>query len=549
MNKSLLSLLTFVLTAFLSASFVSCAKDDDNYDEDGNIKPDVEVSDPEGTIQLYMMSGDIEHATKLDDNFYIGSDNNFYGRYCVSFGKVNGLGNVSYIPTTGWAENVAVIPGNGYVFCNKYDYSFYRVYVTNIITDVNGGVLGAEIKYQTPFKGKDEEILVDKDSLLFPSGGGTRKLVFKSSGVTLFNVETDIPKWCSVKKISTYSQPFLTNGIEITARGNMDDNKISGKITLTTLYGEKTVINVTIAERILEGDGTQDNPYNVASTILKASNFSPGEESSTEIYIKGIVTNIIENYNSGYGNATYYISDDKDGTNKFYIFRSKYFGNSNYSSGELLEYGDTVVVCGKITNNNGTFETVHNGSYLYSINGKTGESIDDPSIDVNQDVGDPFALNGDFECWIDGKPNNWKSTSSASNATLSQSTDAHSGKFSVKVGGTSSSNKRLAYKELSLKAGEYTMEFYVKAATADGASVRPGYAIINSDGSITGGDSYKYGDYVNDISNTTWVKVTHTFTLSSDGTYCVLIMNAKNPGKDVLIDDFKLTSGTATIIE
>ena len=141
------------------------------------------------------------------------------------------------------------------------------------------------------------------------------------------------------------------------------------------------------------------------------------------------------------------------------------------------------------------------------------------------------------------------STSNAGNASLSQSTDAHSGNYSVKVAGTSSSNKRLSYKELSLKAGEYTMEFYVKAATADGASVRPGYAIINSDGSITGGDSYKYGDYVNDISNTTWVKVTHTFTLSSDGTYCVLIMNAKNPGKDVLIDDFKLTSGTATIIE
>lgn len=423
------------------------------------------------------------------------------------------------------------------------------------------------------------------------------------------------------------------------------------------------------------GDGTQANPYNVAATIEEASKLGVGEESNDILYIKGIVTDISENYDSGYGNATYYISDDEDGTNKFYIYRSKYFGNSSYSSGDLLEYGDTVVVCGKITNYNGTFETVQNGSYIYSINGKTGEGSDDPSIGgepegdgtvdnpfncvaaneytsalpadkeseneiyikgvvvsivenygtqygnatyyisddgtennqfyvfrslylnnekyasgdllsvgdkvvvcgkvVNyfgntpetsannsylyswekgegggsEDVGDPSALNGDFECWIGGKPNNWQSASTAGNATLSQSTDAHSGNYSVKVGGTSSSNKRMSYKELLLKAGEYTMEFYVKATTADGASVRPGYAIINSDGTITGGDSYKYGDYVNDISNTTWVKVTHTFTLSADGTYCIVIMNAKNPGKDVLIDDFKLTSGTTTIIE
>ena len=93
------------------------------------------------------------------------------------------------------------------------------------------------------------------------------------------------------------------------------------------------------------------------------------------------------------------------------------------------------------------------------------------------------------------------------------------------------------------------MEFYVKAATADGASVRPGYAIVGENGSISGGDSYIYGDYVNDITNTEWIKVTHTFTLATDGTYCILMMNAKSPGHDVLVDDFRLTSGATIIIE
>ena len=63
--------------------------------------------------------------------------------------------------------------------------------------------------------------------------------------------------------------------------------------------------------------------------------------------------------------------------------------------------------------------------------------------------------NGGFESWTDGAPDQWKSTTSASNATLVQSTDAHSGSYAVQVNGASS-NKRIAYKELTLKAGTYT---------------------------------------------------------------------------------------------
>ena len=129
------------------------------------------------------------------------------------------------------------------------------------------------------------------------------------------------------------------------------------------------------------GDGTEANPYNVAAAIQEAEKLGVGEESEQNIYIKGVVTNITENYDGGYGNATYYISDDEDGTNEFYIYRSKYFDNTSYSNGDLLEYGDTVVVCGKITNYNGTLETVQNGSYLYSLNSEGGEGGggDEPS--------------------------------------------------------------------------------------------------------------------------------------------------------------------------
>ena len=61
--------------------------------------------------------------------------------------------------------------------------------------------------------------------------------------------------------------------------------------------------------------------------------------------------------------------------------------------------------------------------------------------------------------------------------------------------------------------------------------------------------NYFYGDYTNDITSSEWVKVTHTFTIDADGTYCVVIMNSKNPGGDVLIDDFTLSMGGTVIIK
>lgn len=156
--------------------------------------------------------------------------------------------------------------------------------------------------------------------------------------------------------------------------------------------------------------------------------------------------------------------------------------------------------------------------------------------------------NSGFESWTDGAPDQWKSTTSASNATLEQSTDAHSGTYAVQVGGTTSGNKRLAYKELTLKAGSYTFSFYAKAATAGATvSVRPGYAIV-TDGSVAS-NGYKYGDYANDLPSTEWTLVSHEFTLEAQTTVNLLVMNSKKPGLNALVDDASLTTTDGGIAE
>ncbi|MDD7691177.1 MAG: hypothetical protein PT953_00565, partial [Prevotella sp.] len=288
------------------------------------------------------------------------------------------------------------------------------------------------------------------------------------------------------------------------------------------------------------GDGTEANPFNSIAANNFALSLAANAVSENAFYVKGKVVSVKEQYGTQYGNASFYISDDGTADNQFYVYRALYLNNEKYTSGTLLQPGDDVVICGKLTNYMGnTPETAQGEAYLVSLKSNGGGDTGGGS------TGDTSTPNGDFETWVNNAPNNWTTSSTAGNATLSQSTDAHGGNYSVKVGGTSSANKRLGYKEIELKAGEYTMKFYVKAATSNGGSVRPGYVPV-TDGKV---GSYVYGNYVNDITNSEWIEVIHTFTLTADGTYSVVIMNSKKPGADVLIDDFTLTSGSTVIIK
>ncbi|WP_217932067.1 DUF6359 domain-containing protein [Bacteroides caecimuris] len=160
--------------------------------------------------------------------------------------------------------------------------------------------------------------------------------------------------------------------------------------------------------------------------------------------------------------------------------------------------------------------------------------------------GTELLTNGGFEDWAEGYPVNWKSASTASNATLEQSSDKRNGTYSVLVKGTNA-NKRLGSAEMTLKAGTYTFSAYFKAATNENASARLGYALVGTDGAI-GGSDYKYDDYVNDITNKEWVTKSYTFTLETEQKICLVIMNPKNPGKDVLVDDASLKTTDGGIV-
>lgn len=240
--KLLERVFTFLL---LAVAFAACSSDDDSTDGDGNIKPDVNVNDPAGTVSLSMMKGhDLnEGATYIgNSSIHIGNDYNFDGGYFISLGTVKGLGNVSYIPTTGWASNVSVRSGNGYV---AYSYgTFYRIYVEKEIVGTTGGIIGYDVKYQAPFKGKDLELELPATSVSFDKKGGTENIVFNNKEFVVFTAKSS-EDWCQIIPTSTYNYSFLANGIQIIAQPSNVAAKTEATITLTTAYGKKKEIKVT----------------------------------------------------------------------------------------------------------------------------------------------------------------------------------------------------------------------------------------------------------------------------------------------------------------
>ena len=118
------------------------------------------------------------------------------------------------------------------------------------------------------------------------------------------------------------------------------------------------------------GSGTAADPYNVQGIINATKNIASGETTKEEIYAKGYVVGK-PSFNSKYSSLSYYIADDKEGNlNSFYVYSGQGLGKTKFTSEEDLKAGDEVVVCGKVTNFNGTIE-FQSQNYIVLLNGKT----------------------------------------------------------------------------------------------------------------------------------------------------------------------------------
>ncbi len=242
---------------------------DSNGDEPDNpnpVNPDKEVADPAGTVKLSMRSfaaaGD--RKTKLDGKLWIDGANNFcaddgsiYGDngLIVDIGSVKGLGNIGYIPKSGYAGKVAVTPGHGYVWA-KYDgedkfssvhipvakFTYYRIYVIDYVKNAIGEIIGADIKYQRGFIGVEEELKPTEKTTYVNTYSNEAEITFDNNTIIPFSlVAFDSDLIVSVRSSNKNNGPYSAISIY---RNERFEPGYRSHMFIKTLYGKYLKIDI-----------------------------------------------------------------------------------------------------------------------------------------------------------------------------------------------------------------------------------------------------------------------------------------------------------------
>ena len=119
-----------------------------------------------------------------------------------------------------------------------------------------------------------------------------------------------------------------------------------------------------------QGSGTLEDPYNVAAAQALIQTLG-ADVQSEEIYVKGFISQIDE-VSESYGNATYWISDQKGSTaGQLEIYRGYSLGGEKFTSNDEIKEDDEVIVFGKVVYFRGSTPEFTTGSSIYSLNGQT----------------------------------------------------------------------------------------------------------------------------------------------------------------------------------
>ena len=336
------------------------------------------------------------------------------------------------------------------------------------------------------------------------------------------------------------------------------------RYTATTKAGTWEVKNLTVAHGKAETAETPDTPsetgeYNVTEA-LAAFNAGAAKPAIVKGYIVGSIDDkSIDDANFS-GNAVLktnlLLADNADETDIAKCLAVQLPSGAVRDALNLVDnpgnYKQYVTLTGSLEKYFGVAGLKSVSAYTIGENGtetpdtpaepeepETPEEPEEPDT-PSAPTGDNILENSSFEQWNDSNPADWGTGNTGHNATISQSTDAHTGSYAVNVSGNSSSNKRLASKSYTLPAGTYIITAYIKQSGEAGGAFRLGYGIIK-DGKIANTD-YKY---LNDatVAGSNWKQYSYEFTLTEESTITALVMNSKNGGgKAILVDDVTIAA-------
>ena len=146
-------------------------------------------------------------------------------------------------------------------------------------------------------------------------------------------------------------------------------------------YNGKHQMNANSSVYTLNGKRPADisNTPETAYTVAEALQLlEAGEGLGTAVYIKGLIAEI-EEINTDFGNASYYLSKGDTTDSRLYVYRGRYFYGEQFTATDQLQVGDEVVIYGQLSIFNAKPQ-VNSGNTLYALNGKTEPPAPDTDI-------------------------------------------------------------------------------------------------------------------------------------------------------------------------
>ena len=175
-----------------------------------------------------------------------------------------------------------------------------------------------------------------------------------------------------------FTEDYITAGDTLVACGKLGKHNTTYQLAAGCYLVDRKAYSVPKVDI----SNTEATAYTVeeAWTLIDDIN----SDLSKEVYVKGIVSEIVEAFSEQYGNITYNISTDgTTESNQLKVYRGKSFNGDKFTSADDIKVGDKVVVYGKLTKYNNTSYQVDSGSALVDRQREGGDGTALDNIETN----------------------------------------------------------------------------------------------------------------------------------------------------------------------
>ena len=247
---------------------------------------------------------------------------------------------------------------------------------------------------------------------------------------TLTSIEITTP---ATQTTFWQGETFNHTGLEVTAHF---DGAADEVVTPTVTGSTATTGTQTVTVSFTEGSVTKTTTYEItvkatANTEATAYDVTTAREiidkvsTANDIYVQGIVSEIVTAYNATYGNITYNISADGLTTSaQLQAFRGKSFNGDNFTSADDVKVGDEVVVFGNLLKYNETYELAADNKLISLNRNKAAAGLAFETTEYTANVNEAFTAP------TLTNPNGLTVTYSTSDATLA-TVDAATGAVTI----------------------------------------------------------------------------------------------------------------------